>query len=296
MKYALFLGCIMPLRYPGIEAATKLVMKEFDVELLEITGATCCPAPGVLGSFDLENWLTIAARNLSLAERMGLDITLACNGCYASLQEASHILEDKEKRERVNAILEKVKRSYGGGTRVKHIVEVIAEDVGSESLKSRVTRPLTGLKVATHYGCHYLKPSKIRGHGSSERPSFLDDFVKLLGAESVPYKDKGMCCGAGGGVRAGEPSVALDFTLEKVQNIINAGSDCIVTPCVFCHLQFDLGQNELRDKGLLKDRVPLVFVTQLLGLAIGLSPEKLGLYDNSIPPFYLKKLGLDGGI
>jgi heterodisulfide reductase subunit B2 len=295
-SFAFFLGCIMPLRYPGIEAATKLVMKELNVELLEMNGATCCPAPGVIGSFDLENWLVIAARNLSIAEQMGLDITTSCNGCYASLQEASQILGDKEKRERVNSILGKVKRVYDGGTRVRHIVEVVAEDVGFESLRKRVTKPLTGLKVAVHYGCHYLKPSKIRGHGSSERPTFLEDFVKLLGAENIPYKDKTMCCGAGGGVRAGEPSVASDFTLEKVQNIINAGAECILTPCVFCHLQFDIGQNELKNKGLLEDRVPVVYLTQLLGLAMNLSPEKLGLYDNSIPPTYLKKLGLDGGI
>jgi heterodisulfide reductase subunit B len=294
-KYAFFLGCIMPLRYPGIEAATRLVMNEFQIDLLEMNGATCCPAPGVLGSFDLENWLVIGARNLSIAEHLGLDITLTCNGCYASLQEASVILNDKERRERVNALLEKVKRSYGGGTHVKHVVEVLDKDVGSETLKNHITRQLKGLRVATHYGCHYLKPTKIRAHGSSERPVFLDDLVSLVGAESVPYKDKNICCGAGGGVRSGEPLVALDFTLEKVQNMTAAGVDCIVTPCVFCHLQFDLGQTELRDKGRLKERVPVLHITQLLGLAMGLSPEKLGLYDNSVPPAYLERLGITGG-
>ena len=116
--YAFFLGCITPLRYPGIEAATKLVMKKFDVDLLDMKGASCCPAPGVFGSFDLWNWLIIGARNLSIADQLNTDLTLTCNGCYGTLQETAHILEDKEKRKKVNDVLNKIDRYYDGKTRL----------------------------------------------------------------------------------------------------------------------------------------------------------------------------------
>ncbi len=293
-KYAFFLGCITPLRYPGIEAATKLVMKKFDVELLDMKGASCCPAPGVFGSFDLWNWLIIGARNLSIADQLNADLTLTCNGCYGTLQETAHILEDKEKRKKVNDVLNKIDRYYDGKIKIRHCVEVLIEDIGIEKLKSKIVHPLKGLKVGVHYGCHYLKPSKVRLRENPEAPKHLDEMVELLGAESIPYEDKLMCCGAGGGVRAGNLDEALDFTLEKVQKMKKAKIDCVLTPCAFCHFQFDTGQIELKNKGKLDNPIPTIFATQLVGLALGLSPQSLGLFDNSIAPNYLDKLGIKG--
>jgi len=291
-RFAFFLGCITPLRYPGIEAATKLVMKQFDIELIDMEGASCCPAPGVFGSFDLWNWLLIGARNLSVAEQLGVDLTLPCNGCYGTLQEVSCLLEDEEKREKVNDALGKVNRRYSGSTKVRHCVEILMEDIGLEKIKSRMVVPLKELKVGVHYGCHYLKPSKVRMHENPEAPDHLDKLVESLGAESTPYRDKFMCCGAGGGVRAGNLDEALDFTLEKVQNMNDAGVDCVLTPCAFCHYQFDTGQMELKKKGKWNNLIPTIFVTQLVGLALGMSAQSLGLYDNHIQPAYLDKLRL----
>ncbi len=290
MRYAYFLGCITPLRYPGIEAATKIVLRELGVDVIELDGASCCPAPGVFGSFDLWNWLILAARNLDLAEDLDANIVVTCNGCYGSLQEAHHLLEDRARREAVNEVLAKIGRKYEGKTEVKHVTEVLLEDAGPEELKKRIKKPLKGLKVAVHYGCHYLKPSKVRRHGSPEAPTYLDELVELTGAESIDYLDKLMCCGAGGGVRAGRLDVALDFTLEKVCNIRRAGGDVIVTPCAFCHFQFDTGQRELMDRGLLDDPVPVAFITQLIGLAMGFTPEELGLTENFIPPKFLESI------
>jgi heterodisulfide reductase subunit B len=119
-------------------------------------------------------------------------------------------------------------------------------------------------------------------HGSAERPTVLDDLVKSLGAENIDYKDKAMCCGAGGGVRAAMLDIALDMAAEKIDNIIEAGADCLVTPCAFCHLQFDRGQVELNEKLSKKYQLPVVFVTQLTGLALGMDAKELGLYDNAI--------------
>ena len=292
-KYAFFLGCIAPLRYPGLEAATKKVMQHFGIELLDLNGASCCPAPGVFGSFDLWNWLVIAARNLSLGESLGADLTTICNGCYATLQEAWHILkEDPGKRRSVNEVLSKINRTYNAKTGIKHIIEVFTNDIGIDKIKSSVKNPLEGLKVAIHYGCHFLKPRKIRGHGSSEKPHVLEDIVKALGAEPIYYKEKLLCCGAGGGVRAGNLDTALEITARKLKSVKEAGADCILHPCSFCHFQFDRGQVELRERKGLEFDIPVIHLVQLIGLAVGIDPKSLGLYENEIPPTYLDKLGL----
>jgi len=281
--YAFFLGCITPNRYPGIEVASKKVMAEFGINLLDMKGASCCPAPGVFGSFDLATWLALASRNLVLAEEMKVDIATTCNGCYATLQEANHLLKhDPKLRQRVNETLAKVGKQYNGTINVKHVIELLSDEIKFENVEKRVKRPMKGVKVAVHYGCHFLKPSETRMHGSAERPTVLDDLVRSLGAENVDYRDKAMCCGAGGGVRSASLEIALDMAAEKLDSMIEAGSDCVVTPCAFCHLQFDRGQVELNEKGEKKYQLPVVFVTQLTGLALGMNAKELGLYDNSI--------------
>lgn len=280
-KYAYFLGCITPNRYPGIEAATRKTLGSLGVELLDVKGASCCPAPGVIGSFDLLSWLAIGARNISIAEALNSDIMVTCNGCYATLQETNCLLKQNDKlKSQVNELLKNANKQYKGSVNVKHAIEVLNEDIGYKTIQEKLKKPLKGIKVAVHYGCHFLKPSEIRKHGSSEHPTVIDDLVKALGAESVSYEDKLMCCGAGGGVRAGAPDEALDYMRQKVENMISAGADCVVTPCAFCHLQFDVGQIELSQKTGKKYELPVVFLTQLLGLALGFSVQELGLDKN----------------
>jgi len=291
MKYAFFLGCIMPNRYPGLEAAMRNVAEVLGIKLLDMEGASCCPPPGVVKSFHKPTWLAIAARNLTLAEALNVDATTLCSGCYGTLREANTILkEDAAMRENVNKILHDYGKEFHGTINVKHIVEVLYNDIGIQKLKDLVKRPLN-LKVAVHYGCHLLKPTKYRTVESTERPKFLDELVEVLGAKSIPYRDKMMCCGAGGGVRSSSPDVSADMTREKLENVKNAGADCIVTPCAFCHLQFDIGQIEVEKKFGVKYNIPTMHYVQLLGLALGLDPEKLGLYSNVIPADpILKKL------
>ncbi len=291
-KYAYFLGCLTPNRYPGVEAATNKVLKAFGIETVPMKGASCCPAPGVFGSFDLKTWLAIAARNLTIAEETGNDVTTTCNGCYGSLQETYHLLEDPEKKAEVNETLGKIGREYKGTSKVKHVIEILIEDIGLDRIKESVVQPLTGIKVAIHNGCHFLKPSKVRGHGKAERPTIVDEIVEALGAESLDYKDKMMCCGAGGGVRAAFKEVALSFTQEKVMNMLAVGADCVVTPCAFCLFQFDVGQVEINQAMKTDLKLPAIYLTQLIGLAIGIPPEEMGLLDHKTPvqPFLDKIL------
>ncbi|UCE16473.1 MAG: CoB--CoM heterodisulfide reductase subunit B [Candidatus Bathyarchaeota archaeon] len=283
MQYAFFLGCVIPNRYPGIELAMRKVAPTLEIELKDMEGASCCPAPGVFKSFHQSTWLALAARNLVIAETLGTDIITLCNGCYGSLKEANEILKtNSSKRDEVNKILHDFNKEFRGTIDVKHFVEVVYQNIETEKLKGLVKKPLH-FNVAVQYGCHLLKPTKYRKVESTERPKFLDELVEALGSKSVPYRDKMMCCGAGGGVKASNPDVSLDMAREKLENMRNAGAECIVTPCAFCHLQFDRGQVDIRNQSGVDFNIPVLHYVQFLGLALGLESRKLGLHSNAIP-------------
>lgn len=277
-KYALFLGCVAPARYPGIEASTRAVCKELGMDIVELEGAGCCPAPGVIKSFESDAWLAVAARNLALAQNKGADIITICNGCYGSLFDAAHILHnDPEKLRAVNKILREVGMEYNGDVKVHHFAEVFYKEIGLEHLKSHIKNPLD-FKVAVHYGCHFLKPSNIKALDDPERPKILDELVEVTGAKSISYKDKMMCCGAGGGVRSGNPALATKFTEEKLKNMKAVGAQFIIDVCPFCHLQFDRTQKDVKGYD-----IPVIHLAQLYGLAMGVPKEKLGLDLQEIP-------------
>lgn len=282
MKYAFYLGCIVPNRYPNIEKATRVALPRLGIELEDMEGASCCPAPGVIKSFDRLTWLLLSARNLSIAEEMGLDILTLCNGCYATLKEANTILTRNEnERRKINEMLSTIGRKFNGCIKVKHVGEVLYRDVGLDTIRSSVKRSLS-VKVAAHYGCHILKPTDLREWNTIEHPTFLDEMIEATGASSVPYRNRMMCCGAGGGLRSGILDVALDMLREKLENMKQAGAECIVDICPFCHLQFDAGQIQLEQKFKAVYNIPVVYYTQLLGLAMGLSENEVGLRMNRI--------------
>ena len=272
-KYGFFLGCIMPLRYPGIESSTREVMEALGVELVDMQGASCCPAPGVMRSFDQTYWMSVAARNLVIAQKMGVDVLTICNGCFDTLFEVAHKLNhDPEMRKKVNKILKEAGvEEYQGNVNVRHFVELLYKDVGVEAVRAKA-KSGKGMKAAVHYGCHFLKPSNIKKIDDAERPHIFDDIVEAAGVTSVPFKDKGTCCGAGGGVRARTPDVALKMTKENLTNMKAAGAEVIVDCCPFCHLQYDAGQAQLKEFG-----IPVLHLSQLLGMAFGLDKAKLGL-------------------
>ena len=294
MEIAYFLGCIMPNRYPGIEKATRILFEALDIELKDMNGASCCPAPGVFGSFDEETWATIAARNITLAEDMGADIMTECNGCFGSLFEANHMLkEDEDKRAKINENLSEIGREFKGTTNVKHLAQILRDDIGFEKISSLIEKPLD-LNVAVHYGCHFLKPTDEIGiEEQAENPTILDELVELTGAKSIEYKDKMMCCGAGGGVRSRDLDVTASYTKEKLDNMSKAGVDAIIDVCPFCHMQFDQGQTEVNERYGTDFSIPVFHLAQLYGLAMGLSAEDLTLDAQKIDaaPALAKALG-----
>lgn len=280
LKYSFFLGCVIPNRYPLIEQSTRTLMKEMKIKLLEMEGASCCPAPGVFRSVDPLVWLTLGARNINIAQQQNTDIMTMCNGCYGTLLEVNHKMKhDPEINSEVNKVLAETGRNFDGSVKVKHLMEVLYMDIGIQKLKSMVKNKL-GLKVAVHYGCHILKPSFIRPFGgTSTDPTFFDEIVEATGCESVDYRDKLLCCGAGGGVRTGLKETSLQFTHQKLKEVRKSGADLIVVCCPFCHLQYDLGQVEVNK--MIGDEepfhIPVLYIAQLIGLAFGLDPQDLGL-------------------
>ena len=295
MTYAFFLGCIMPNRYPGIEVASRKVAEALGIKLVDMPGASCCPAPGVIRSFSVMTWLTVAARNLLIAEQLKAPIAVVCNGCYATLKEASELLRERpEYLSEVNEILAATTgKKYHGTTEVVHLCYEIYEKIGAEKIKGLVKRPFNAV-AAVHYGCHILRPARKGRIDDPEDPKFLDQLVEALGAKSVYYKDKLMCCGAGGGVRSGLLDIALDYTQEKVLNAKRAGADFIVDICPFCHLQFDRGQGEIESKRNIKLGLPVLHWMQMAALSLGLAtPREIGLHAQviSADPL-LRKIGL----
>ncbi|MHA2393254.1 MAG: heterodisulfide reductase-related iron-sulfur binding cluster, partial [Promethearchaeota archaeon] len=246
-RYGLFLGCVIPNRYPMIEASIRSVFDHLGAEILELTGSSCCPAPGVFRAFHIPTWLVIAARNISIAEEIGVNPLTGCNGCYGTLRDAWYELEHEyELKKEVNEYLAKIGRIYKGDLEPKHVVQALYLDMGLDHIKDNIRYNFSDLKVAVHYGCHIVKPSDKRPwDGEYEAPTFLDEIVELTGAKSINYKDKFMCCGAGGAVRTAVKEVAADFTREKLTNMRDAGVDVIIDCCPFCHLQLDLGQMEV---------------------------------------------------
>jgi heterodisulfide reductase subunit B len=281
--YAFFLGCVMPNRFPNIEKSIRVVLPKLGIDLVELDGASCCPAPGVIRSFDEPTWLALASRNLALAENKGLDIVTGCNGCYGTFKEALHTVHEHPKRlKEVRKILKDVGLKYKAQSDAKHLIELIY-DIGPEEIKKFVTKPLDGLKVGVHYGCHLLKPSNQRPWKKTQRHTFLDELVEATGAESVTYKDRFLCCGAGGGVRSSSVAVSTDIAREKLDHMLDVDVDIIVNVCSFCHLQYEVSQAQLnKELGEKKYQIPVIYYTQLLGLSMGLEPEELGLTKHVI--------------
>ena len=187
MKYSLFLGCTIPARSRNYEMSARAVAESLGLELMDIPDFACCGFP-MKASKQREAGL-LAARNLALAEEKGLEICTLCSACTSMLAEEAHHLErNPEQRQKVNGQLAKIGRKYEGNVKIRHFGQVLLEDVGLDRIKNSVKVDLKGMKVAMHYGCHYLKPSEIYPTGESpEKPSSLDSLLEAVGAEPVSY-------------------------------------------------------------------------------------------------------------
>ena len=286
--YTLFLGCMIPLRHPQIEAAARKALPALGIGLSDSDGFTCCPEPWSVKGAGLEDWLAVAARNLAVGEKAGKDMLVLCNGCYATLTEAAHIFDgDGETRQDAERRLAGIKLSYKGKTRARHVAGVLA-DLGPEAVAKSVRRPLVGVKVAVHHGCHLLRPADIMDFDDPFEPARLEELVGALGAETVRYEGYTDCCGRA----THDAEAALSMASEKLTAMEEAGAECVAVVCPACFEQFDLGQVEIKRKLKVEHSLPVFHYCQLLAIAQGEDPDTLGLerHRTDVGPF-IKRLG-----
>jgi heterodisulfide reductase subunit B len=281
-KYLLFLGCVIPYRLPSYEVSTRKVLDKLGVKLLEMSEFNCCGFPMDPISYELS--LTLAARNLCSAEQQGLDILTLCNGCFGTLNKANKTLkEDKQLREEINNNLKEIGMEFKGKIEVKHLVHVLAEDVGFEKIKGTVKKPLTEFHVAQHSGCHLVRPAKYVTHNDDpENPTTLKKLIRLTGAECLDYMDETECCG--NPIIGVNEEVPFQMAREKLQHVKAVKAQALITVCPFCHMMYDLNQPRIERAFDEQFGIPVLHYSQLLGLAMGFTPEELMLNQLRVKP------------
>jgi heterodisulfide reductase subunit B len=287
MKFALFLGCQIPVRLKQYETSSRAILERLGVGLVDIEEFNCCGYP--LRNIEFKAFLLSSARNLALAEKKKLDVMTLCQCCYGSLKKAGFLLkENASLRQEVNSILEREGLPYEGKVEVKHLLSVLHQEVGVEAIKQTMAKTFKGLKIAAHYGCHALRPSQVVGFDNPVGPSIFDQLVEATGAESIPWPMRLECCGAP--LWGINDELSMDLTLKKLNDGKESGAEYLCVACPYCHLQFDAVQKKIVTQRGVDHPLPSILYPQLLGLSMGIDPETLGLKRNEIPIIEIERL------
>lgn len=274
MKLAYYPGCVAQESGKELDLATRWVCRKLGIELVEFPRFSCCGS----GFIDEANSIlntAINARNLALAEAAGLDMLTICSTCQGMLTLANRRMMDQGTRTRVDAALKEIGLAYGGKTRVRHLLSVLAEEFGDGKLAQLVTRPLKGLRVGAFYGCHLLRPADEMGTPSGEEPREFEDLISTLGATPVLYRGRVMCCGFP--ILFVKEPTANRIAAAQIDDARSHGADAMATPCPLCHISLDAYQNRAAAEAGHSLDMPVFHLPQLVGLALGASPDELGL-------------------
>jgi heterodisulfide reductase subunit B len=279
-RFAFFPGCLIPARQPAMEFAIRQTLPKLGIEIVDLPAASCCPDPIYFKSKDKLSWLAVAARNLSLAEDLGLDVVTNCSGCTATLSETYHLLQDEGLRTQVNQRLARIGRQYRGTSRVRHVATVVRDAAGYEAVQKSVVRPLTGLKVAIHYGCHLLKPSRIMQVDDPNDPTLLENLVVALGATPVRHRNWYLCCGKA----CQTEEIPANMMRDLLDAVSEEQADILCMICPTCFGQFDFGQFKLSRQFGRDFHTPPIYYFQLLAFAQGIPYEQLGFERQRFKP------------
>ena len=268
-RYAFFLGCVMPVKMPWAESAIMKTLPQLGVDLTYVTKSTCCPRAGVWISVDKRVWLTLASYNLLQAEQAGRDLMASCNGCYVTLYEANKLLkEDPEELRMVNEYLQETHSHYNASIRVRHLLEVLYEEVGIERIKTDL--PKVPIRVAIHPGCHM----RIFEDGRLVR--YFTELTGALVNEVVPYELEQMCCGLQANL-ADREFATYERAKQKFDAIKALGVDALVIVCSGCYDQFERGIKILEKEIGYKFDIPIIHLAELLALSVGFAPDDFGM-------------------
>lgn len=280
MEFALFLGCQIPARLSQYESSSRTVLTRLGVTCVDIKQFNCCGYP--LRNVDFRTFVLFSARNLALAARENLNVMSLCKCCYGSLKKADHLMkENTSLRKEINATLQKEGLRYEGDIEVRHFLSVLYHEVGLEPIKEKLDRTFSGLRIATHYGCHALRPSEIVQFDDPVAPSIFDQLVEVTGAESIHWPAQLECCGAP--LVGINDQLSMDLTEKKLLDGKRSGAHYLCTACPYCQLQFDTVQKVMLSEREADHYLPSILYPQLLGLSMGVDATTLGMEMNQLP-------------
>jgi succinate dehydrogenase / fumarate reductase, cytochrome b subunit len=280
LKYAYFPGCVAQGACRELYMSTQALTQALGIELIELKRASCCGS----GTFKEDSQLledTVNARNIALAESLNLPLLTHCSTCQGVIGHVDEQLKKAQQDnpaylEQINGLLKQEGCSpYKGTTEVKHLLWALVGDFGLEELQKRVTRKLAGLKCAAFYGCYLLRAQDHLPYDDVHNPQSMENLIETVGATPVYYRGRTQCCGWPLSSYATES--AFKMAGGHIQEAMDAGADCMVTPCPLCHLNLDSRQPEVEKVVGKKLGLPVLHLSQLVALALGISPRQLGL-------------------
>ena len=259
--------------------SARAVSKVLDIDLVEMEDWNCCGSTPSI-SVDELGAHCMAARDLAIAEKTGLDMVTPCSACYVVLNHTNAYLKEYPRfKAKVDEALAAGGLEYHGTVKVRHLLDVITSDIDSDAIAARVKRPLSGLKVAPYYGCQVVRP--VFGFDHPESPQSLDKLIATLGAEPTPFPLKARCCG--GSLIISEENLVLGLIRKLLDSARSNGAECLVTVCPLCQTNLDAYQSRVNRKFKTDFKLPVLFFTQLMGIAFGLEERDLGLKTSIVP-------------
>ncbi len=291
MRYALFLGCTIPVRGTHYELATRKIASLLGIEFTDIEDFACCGFP--VKAFHTHTAFLLAARNLALAAQKNLSICTLCSSCTSTLTEVAKLLNsDSALRFRTNQELSSINLHIKNSIKVRHLARIIYEDVGIDKIKSNIKRPLSALRLAIHSGCHYLKPSGIfDAFDDPEIPRTVRSMVEAAGAKVIDYFEEKKCCG--GATMGINEQTGLEIARRKLDSLQRADVDALVVICPFCDIMYEANQRKIEQSFNATYELPILYFPQILGLAFGFDRRDLGFQFNTVKPDkVLNKIGV----
>ncbi len=280
MRLAVFLGCTIPARARNYELSAAKVAERLGIDFVYLNEFACCGFPMRSTRHAFAD--ALAARNLAIAESENLDICVLCSACSAVLAEVDHIMKtDPVRRSVINHHLGAIGRTYNGTISVRHLTRILFEEVGTETIRSHFQFDLTSLIVAPHHGCHYLKPSDAHGaFDDPEHPVSLGALIRATGASAVDLQNRKHCCG--GAILAVNSDITYRLAAQKLEAATHSASDCMCVICPFCAVIYDDNQKPIEQYLTREFDLPVLYLTQLIGLAMGIEPKELGFNMNKV--------------
>lgn len=287
MTYSYYPGCSLHSSAKEFDISTRVVMQELGIELEELEDWSCCGG-SVAAGVSHEVGMALAARNVVLAQQKNRDLLASCSGCYNKSAKAARALENETERNKITPILSQMGMSVSDSNiKVKNVVDVLANDV---DISSQIKKPLRGLKVACYYGCLLTRPQELTGWDSPVFPMSMDKLAKICGAEVVDFRSKTKCCG--GPILVPQEKVAFELTKRLLDEAKSLGADCMVLACPLCANNLELRQPDIEKAYNVSYKLPILYITEIIGLALGIKPGKLGINKHVVSPKpVLAKLG-----